>query len=124
MYFISSGKAGVLRLYPDLAGKLAQSGTLTSESTKEHASAGLDKMTELEKEKMADLNTKYKTMFGFPFVICARENKKEAILAGLEARLKNTAEIEANTGAGEVKKICNLRLKDLVDENSVANSKM
>lgn len=115
-----SGKAGVLRLYPDLAGKLAQAGDLTSESTREHASAGLDKMTEEEREKMAVLNSKYKTMFGFPFVICARENKKEAILAGLELRLKNTAETEANTGVGEVKKICNLRMKDLVDETSVA----
>ncbi|XP_045162265.1 2-oxo-4-hydroxy-4-carboxy-5-ureidoimidazoline decarboxylase-like isoform X2 [Mercenaria mercenaria] len=115
-----SGKSGVLRLYPDLAGKLAQSNSLTSESTREHASAGLDKMTEEEREKMSKLNTKYREKFGFPFVICARENKKEAILFGLERRLNNSVEVEANTGTNEVKKICNLRLKDLVDEHSVA----
>ena len=75
-------------------------------------------MTVSERKIMADLNTKYKAMFGFPFVICARENKKEAILSGLKSRVKNTVETELNIGTGEVKKIFNLRLRDLVDENS------
>ena len=77
-------------------------------------------MTEAERQKMSELNEKYKQKFGFPFVICARQNKKDAILQGLEVRLENTAENEAVTGVNEVKKICQLRLLDIVDENSVA----
>ena len=115
-----TGKEGVLRLHPDLAGRLAAAGALTRESTKEQSAAGLHLMTESERQKMSDLNEKYKQKFGFPFVICARENKKDAILQGLERRLQNSAESEAVTGVNEVKKICHLRLMDIVDENSVA----
>lgn len=56
----------------------------------------------------------YRLKFGFPFVICARMNKKDAILKGLEARLHNSAEAELLTGIAEVKKIALLRLKNLV----------
>lgn len=89
---------------------------------REQASAGLDNITEEERGKMLELNMKYKDLFGFPFVICARENKKDAILLGLERRLQNNAETEAITGANEVKKICRLRLRDLVCDSSSSNS--
>ena len=109
---------GILRVHPDLAGRLAQVGQLTSESTKEQSAANLNLMTDEEKEKMSRLNSIYKTKFGFPFVICARLNKKEAILNGLENRCKNTAEEELQTGIGEVLKICQLRVKDIVKSGS------
>ncbi|KAJ9583941.1 hypothetical protein L9F63_021715 [Diploptera punctata] len=110
----TEGKEEVLKLHPDLAGRLADEGKLTSESTKEQKSAGLDKLSAQEKIKMNQLNTSYREKFGFPFVICARENKVEAILQGLEARLKNTRDNELGTGINEVKKICRLRIDDLV----------
>lgn len=113
-----TGKEGILRLHPDLAGRLALTGALTQESTNEQASAGLGNMSPDEREKMSQLNLKYKEKFGFPFVICARQNEKEAILKGLEERLNNTVEQETLTGVNEVKKICHLRLLDIVDKNS------
>jgi 2-oxo-4-hydroxy-4-carboxy-5-ureidoimidazoline decarboxylase len=67
---------------------------------------------------MNHLNQQYKQKFGFPFVICARENKKEAILSGLERRLNNSKETEAITGVEEVKKICRLRILGIVDSAS------
>lgn len=118
MIFSYSGKAGVLRLFPDLAGKLAHSGDLTSESQREHTSAGLDVLTPEEISKMAELNLKYQKKFDFPFVICARENKKEAIMRGLELRLNNTVDVEINNGLKEVMKICSLRLRDLISDSS------
>ncbi|CAG2232683.1 PRHOXNB [Mytilus edulis] len=114
----TGGKEGILRLLPDLAGRLAMSDGLSKESTKEHQSAGLNTLTEQEKQNMHHLNQQYKQKFGFPFVICARENKKEAILTGLENRLKNFGETEAVTGVEEVKKICRLRLLDIVGSSS------
>ena len=57
---------------------------------------------------------RYREKFGFPFVICARQNKKEAILKGISLRLNNTAELELETGIEEVKKICLLRLQNIV----------
>jgi len=111
-----SGKQGILRLYPDLAGRLAKFGGLTSESTREHAAAGLDSLTAEEQSAMSEMNERYHTKFGFPFIICARENKKDAILKGLKSRLESDQQTEMETGLAEVKKICRLRLLDLVTE--------
>ncbi|CAG7818339.1 unnamed protein product [Allacma fusca] len=110
----SIGREGILRLHPDLAGRIAQLGLLTSESKKEQLSAGLDTLTEDERETIMDLNERYKEKFGFPFVICARDNKKHAILTGLKIRIENTSEVEVTTGVEEVKKIMMYRLLDLV----------
>src|ERR1043165_6931092 len=70
----------LIRAHPDLVGRLALAGQLTRESTTEQASAGLDKLTPQEVELFQTNNAAYKAKFGFPFVICARLNKKAAIL--------------------------------------------
>lgn len=57
---------------------------------------------------------RYKEKFKFPFVICARENKVQSILSGIETRLRNNRETEIKIGIDEVKKICRLRIDDLV----------
>ncbi len=61
------------------------------------------------------LNCRYKSKFGFPFVICARENKKAAILSGLNNRLKNSNNKEVTQGVEEVKKIAFYRLLDIME---------
>src|SRR5262249_5319047 len=82
----------LIRAHPDLVGRAALAGTLTRESTEEQASAGLNKLTLEEVALFQDHNAAYKMKFGFPFVICARLNKKEAMLAGFRARQENTRE--------------------------------
>lgn len=112
----NTGKEGVLRLHPDLAGRLAELGSLTQESSAEQKAAGLDTMTPAEKQLLKDTNAKYRDKFGFPFVICARQNKKEAILKGIVERLEHSAAEELNIGIEEVKKICMLRLLSIVHD--------
>ncbi|XP_034250311.1 2-oxo-4-hydroxy-4-carboxy-5-ureidoimidazoline decarboxylase-like [Thrips palmi] len=109
-----SDKVDILRRHPDLAGSMAEQGLLTAESTMEQRSAGLDQLTEQQKYDMKRMNSAYKDKFGFPFVICARENKATAILEGLTRRLINTPDKELATGIEEVKKIARLRVLDLV----------
>jgi 2-oxo-4-hydroxy-4-carboxy-5-ureidoimidazoline decarboxylase len=104
----------LLRAHPDLVGRAALAGTLSRESTAEQASAGLDRLTPDEIATFQRSNVAYQERFGFPFVICARENKKESILAGFAARLGHTREQEIATGLGEVAKIAALRLRDLL----------
>ena len=97
---------------------MAQSGDLTPESTREHAAAQLFSLTEDEKNQMEQMNHLYKEKFGFPFIICARLNKKDAIMDGLNSRLNNDQDQELQNGIKEVLKICELRIRDLVyDEN-------
>ena len=59
-------------------------------------------------------NRAYRERFGFPFVICARQNKKEAMLAGFERRLKHSREQEIEAALAEVFKIAELRIHDLL----------
>jgi 2-oxo-4-hydroxy-4-carboxy-5-ureidoimidazoline decarboxylase len=48
-------------------------------------------------------------------VICARLNKKEAILSGFSVRLKSTREQEIQAALEEIFKIARLRLEDIVE---------
>jgi 2-oxo-4-hydroxy-4-carboxy-5-ureidoimidazoline decarboxylase len=87
---------------------------LTNESTKEQASAGLDRLAAEEVALFQSNNAAYQKKFGFPFVICARLNKKEAILAGFHTRLGNSREQEIKTALEEIGKIAYLRLQDII----------
>lgn len=104
----------LIRAHPDLVGILAQAGQLTNESAREQASAGLGRLTPMEIEMFQTNNAAYKEKFGFPFIICARLNKKEAILAGFEQRLENSRDQEMKTALEEIYKIAGLRLRDVV----------
>lgn len=104
----------LLRAHPDLVGKLAQENQLTTESAREQASAGLDRLTPDEVAQFQKNNAAYQERFGFPFIICARLNKKEAILAAFPQRLGHSREQEIKTALEEVYKIAELRLRDLI----------
>ena len=104
----------LIRAHPDLVGKLALAGALTKESTGEQTSAGLAQLSPAEIILFQKNNADYQAKFNFPFVICARLNKKEMILAGFEQRLKNTRGQEIKTALEEIFKIAELRLRDLI----------
>ena len=108
----------LIRAHPDLAGRLARQNALTAESTREQASAGLNRLTDGELAEFQRLNTAYLARFGFPFIICARLNAKSAILAAMQTRLPNTDETEFTTALGEIEKIAQLRLNDLLDKTT------
>jgi len=109
-------KLALIRAHPDLVGKMAQAGQLTPHSAAEQAAAGLDKLSPEEVESFQAYNDVYRETFGFPFVICARENKKEAILAAFPRRLKHTREREIDVAIEEICKIAHLRVLDAVSE--------
>jgi 2-oxo-4-hydroxy-4-carboxy-5-ureidoimidazoline decarboxylase len=107
-------QTGLIQAHPDLVGQAALAGTLTPESSREQASAGLGRLSAAEIAAFQTNNRAYRDKFGFPFVICARLNKKEAILKGFETRLKNPREQEIKTALEEIGKIAWLRLGDLI----------
>ena len=78
-------RLGVLNAHPDLAGKLAQARRLTESSTSEQASAGLDALTDAERERFTILNGRYVKTFGFPFIIAVTGLGKDDILAAFNA---------------------------------------
>jgi urate oxidase len=104
----------VLSAHPDLAGKLASARRLTEASTEEQASAGLDALTDAEREKFTHLNAAYTARFGFPFIIAVKDNTKASILEAFERRLGNSQETEFLTACAQVERIALLRLKALL----------
>jgi 2-oxo-4-hydroxy-4-carboxy-5-ureidoimidazoline decarboxylase len=105
----------LIRAHPDLVGRAATTGALTEASTAEQASAGLDRLTEDEVAAFRKFNQEYRDKFDFPFVICARLNKKEAILEGFRIRLRHSREAEIGAALEEIYKIARLRLLDIVE---------
>lgn len=110
----ADAKLALLRAHPDLAGKLAQAGRLTAESTSEQASAGLDRLTDAERTTFTQLNDAYTSKFGFPFIIAVKGLSKADILAAFQRRLGNDRAAELTTALAQVERIALLRLKDLL----------
>ena len=116
MFRSASGdeRLGVLTAHPDLAGKLAAAKRLTAESTSEQASAGLDALTDEERETFTRLNAAYVEKHGFPFIIAVRDHDKASILAAFERRIENARETELDEACRQVERIAEFRLKDLL----------
>lgn len=103
----------LIKAHPDLVGRAV----LTAESQGEQAAAGLGDLSSEEKESFRRHNSAYREKFGFPFIICARMNKKNAILEAFPLRLQNDAAAEKKTALDEIHKIAALRLHDILWAN-------
>ncbi|WP_310622093.1 allantoinase PuuE [Flexibacterium corallicola] len=107
-------RLGVLNAHPDLAGKLAQAGRLTQESTSEQASAGLDYLTDEERDTFTRLNIEYVEKHGFPFIIAVRDHNKDSIMAAFNRRINNARAVEFAEACRQVERIAHYRLKDIL----------
>jgi urate oxidase len=113
----------LIRAHPDLAGKAAIAGELTSESASEQASAGLDRLTPEEFAEFTRVNLAYRNKFEMPYIVCVREHTKASILAGAVERLEHDLPSERTKALEEIAKIARLRLQDLV-ENGMSKTKI
>ncbi len=109
-------KLGLISAHPDLVGRMAGGERLGELFAREQAAAGLDSLSPAEADLFRSCNRRYHEKFGFPFVICARQNRKEAILLEFPERLDQSREQEIATALVEIAKIAWLRLLDAVTE--------
>jgi len=103
-------RLAVLNAHPDLAGKLAAAKRLTTESTSEQASAGLDALTDDERAAFQQMNSDYVAKHRFPFIVAVRDHTKASILAAFEKRLNNETKVEFKTACRQVERIAEFRL--------------
>src|SRR5215470_2606589 len=103
-------RLALIKGHPDLAGKAARAGAMTADSQAEQASAGLERLSEVEFAQFHRLNGAYREKFGFPFIICARRHSKDSILQQFERRLQNRTAEETETALAEIFLIAALRL--------------
>ncbi len=104
-------RLAVLTAHPDLAGKLAAAKRLTTASSGEQASAGLDALTDAERDQFQSLNAAYTAKHAIPFIIAVRDNTKASILAAFQTRLHNDTATEIATACAQVERIALWRLK-------------
>jgi 2-oxo-4-hydroxy-4-carboxy-5-ureidoimidazoline decarboxylase len=107
----------LLQNHPDLAGKEAQAGAMTSSSVSEQASAGLNALSKAEMTRISELNAAYKAKFGFPFIIAVRMHTKEGIFFDFGQRLSNDTQTEYANDLQNVYAITRLRLDKLLGPN-------
>ncbi|MDR4306041.1 2-oxo-4-hydroxy-4-carboxy-5-ureidoimidazoline decarboxylase [Chelatococcus sambhunathii] len=105
----------LLRLHPELVGKIKLGETLTAESRREQASARLDACSQEEFSRFQALNEAYNARFGFPFIIAVTGLSRADILDAFQARLGNSVEEEFRTALDQVHRIARIRIDALAN---------
>lgn len=103
----------LLRLHPELVGKLKVGEALTADSRREQASARLDEFSRDEFERFQALNEAYDARFGFPFIVAVTGLSRVDILAAFAARLDSPPDVEFRTALDNVHRIARIRLDGL-----------
>ncbi len=112
-----AAQEALIRAHPELAGKAALAGTLTSESTDEQSRAGLAHCSAEEYAELHQLNHDYQARFGWPFILAVRGPRgtglyRTQILQAMRRRLHSTPEAERRECVRQIHRIAELRLND------------
>lgn len=102
----------LLCAHPDLGTRAR----LTTASTKEQSSAGLDQLTTEEYKHLTERNTAYREKFGFPFLYAVKGSTKYDILRTLDQRLESTPSEEFRQALKQVYQIALFRLQETIAE--------
>jgi N-carbamoyl-L-amino-acid hydrolase len=110
-------RVALVQAHPELAGKAAAEGTLTTESTQEQSKAGLTGCSPAEMAHIQQLNAAYIARFGFPFVLAVRGPRgqglnRHQIIATVERRLGHHPDYELAECVRNIHRIAEIRLND------------
>jgi len=103
----------LLRAHPEL-GTARTAAAMSATSRREQSGAGLDRDDAVLLDRLAALNRAYRERFGFPFIIAVRGMAAEDIPAQIEQRLAGNRAVEIGTALGQVCRIAEFRLRDLL----------
>ena len=109
----SAGKErqlALIRAHPELAGKAMVQRSLTADSTAEQSGAGLTQCSPDEFAQLQDLNARYNTKFGFPFILAVKGYDRRGVIAEFARRVRNVADVEFAECLRQIDKIAMLRL--------------
>lgn len=107
-------KMKLLCAHPQLAGKEAKTGKLTDSSTDEQSSANLNSLSKDEMNEINQLNEKYLSKHGFPFIIAVKNHDKDGIFNQLRERVSNRPDIEFQEAIDQVGMIAQIRLNTIL----------
>jgi 2-oxo-4-hydroxy-4-carboxy-5-ureidoimidazoline decarboxylase len=104
------GILALLRAHPQLTAATP----MTTESTGEQRTAGLNDLDKAMRMRIVSGNARYLERFGFPFIIAVRGLRPADIVAALDERLEHSPATELATAIAEVQRIAELRIAQLV----------
>jgi 2-oxo-4-hydroxy-4-carboxy-5-ureidoimidazoline decarboxylase len=105
----------LIQAHPDLATPKLATGELTTASTGEQRSAGLDQLADDRRDRLREANAAYRERFGHSCIVCVREHPDvDSIISAIERRTAGAHDEELDACIAEVTKIARLRLLDRV----------
>jgi 2-oxo-4-hydroxy-4-carboxy-5-ureidoimidazoline decarboxylase len=111
----------LLRIHPELAGREAVAGTMTSDSNAEQGRLGLLSLSAEDFYKLNQLNQRYQARFGYPFITALRlHDSLASVLNNLETRLCNDIPTELTVSLNEICEVMRGRLALLVSDTAAA----
>jgi 2-oxo-4-hydroxy-4-carboxy-5-ureidoimidazoline decarboxylase len=111
----------LVRAHPELAGRAMIANTLTTDSTKEQSGAGLTSCTPEEYDRLVDLNTRYNSKFGFPFILAVKGYDRAGVIAEFARRVERDIDSEFAEALTQIAKITRFRLEAMTADHSSGN---
>lgn len=94
----------LLRSHPELAGREARAGTMTSDSQSEQGRLGLLNLDAFTVQRIENLNQRYRERFGFPFIAALRLHASLAsVFQAFDERLRHD---DATEHLGSLQQVC------------------
>ena len=107
----AEARLALLRAHPDLATRLR---TLSPDSRREQAGAGLDRLDTTARVRFETQNRAYRGRFGFPFILAVKGATGEQILEAFEHRLPRPVEVEREAAVEQVLRIIRFRIEEQI----------
>jgi chitin deacetylase len=106
----------LVRAHPELAGREANAGELTADSSSEQGRLGFTTLDRDAVERIARINRAYREKFCFPCIVALRlHQNRESVLAEMERRLANNADTELANALEQIGHIARGRLEKLLE---------
>lgn len=113
----SARQLTLIRSHPEIAGREATNGTMTSDSTSEQGRLGFMALTRAELEEISELNRRYRDKFGFPCIVALRQHDtRETVIAEMARRIGNDAATEIANALQQIGHIARGRLAKIMGE--------
>ena len=111
-----SEQLALIRAHQELAGREAEAGALTADSTGEQGRLGLLELEQDEFMRIAALNRHYRERFGFPCIVAlALHDARASVLAEMEQRVANDAGAEMIKALQQIGHIARARLRRMLE---------
>ncbi|CCD84877.1 conserved hypothetical protein; putative Putative urate catabolism protein [Bradyrhizobium sp. ORS 285] len=104
-------KLKLIRAHPELAGREALAGEMTSDSIGEQSRLGFTSLSRADFERVADINRRYRDKFAMPLIVAlALHADRASVIAEMERRIGNDMDAEIANAIDQIGHITRARL--------------